>query len=180
MTSILNDVSALATPALIGRISADTNESENAVLDGLHLSMSTLLVLLADHCDDDHFIRQLASLAADTGVESQPGRATQPGGRHATTAEQWLESQYGDRLPSVAEGIGLRVGISRSSAESLLAIAAPLVLGYLGSALRSGTFDASGLTARLRYERGRFASAAQSEHPMMASIGDGGSHEFTA
>ena len=180
MTSILNDVSDLATPALISRISASTNESEDAVLDGFHLSTATLLVLLADHCDDDHFIRQLASVAADTGVESQPGRAIPPAGRHATSAEQWLESQYGDRLSSVAEGIGLRVGISRSSAESLLSIAAPLVLGHLGSALRSGTLDASGLTARLRYERGQFASAAHGEHPMMAGIGHGENNEFTA
>jgi hypothetical protein len=180
MTSMLDGVSDLVTPALVSSASARTGESDDAVLKGLALATSALFTSLADRCGDDHFMRRFASLAADTGADSGPERPVNSGGCPAMTVDEWIASQQGDGVSSVADGIARRAGIERSSAVSLLSIAAPLVLGHLGRALRSGAIEVSGLTARLRFERGRFASAAQNEDSMMAGIGPGGSHELIA
>jgi hypothetical protein len=180
MTSMLDGVSDLVTPALVSNASARTGESEDAVVKGLALAASALFTSLADRCSDDHFMRRFASLAADTGTDSGSERPERSGGCPAITLDEWIVGEQGDGVSSAADGIARRAGIERSSAVSLLSIAAPLVLGHLGRALRSGALEVSGLTARLRFERRRLGSGAQDEDSMTAGTGPGGSHELIA
>jgi hypothetical protein len=175
MTSLVEGVRDLVTPALIEDATTRTHESRTAVVDGLVFAISALLESLASRSADAHFMRQLASRAADTPADPNAllhleiPRVPDSSGRATTTLDQWLVDQYGDRFVSVADRIGHRASIRTASAVWLLSIAAPLVLRYIGRLLRAGDIDVTTLAARLRHERSVFASLLEGSDERLRS-----------
>jgi hypothetical protein len=70
-----------------------------------------------------------------------------------------LKHVLGGKQEAVATGLGKAAGLDASKAGALLAMLAPVVLGALGKAQRSGGLDAGGLAAMLGQERQRMAPA---------------------
>jgi Bacterial protein of unknown function (DUF937) len=66
----------------------------------------------------------------------------------------------GGRQEAVQQGVGAATGLSGAQAGQLLAMLAPIVMGALGSAKRSGGLDAGGLAAMLGQERTALGSGA--------------------
>lgn len=64
-----------------------------------------------------------------------------------------LKHVFGGKQDVVAQGVGTTTGLETSKAKQLLAMLAPIVMGMLGSAKRSGGLDAGGLAAMLGQER---------------------------
>jgi len=64
-----------------------------------------------------------------------------------------LKHVFGGRQGAVEQGVGAATGLSGPQAGQLLAMLAPIVMGALGSAKRSGGLDAGGLAAMLGQER---------------------------
>ena len=64
-----------------------------------------------------------------------------------------LKHVFGGKQDAVATGVGQAAGLDTSKAGALLAMLAPVVMGALGKAQRSGSLDAGGLAAMLGQER---------------------------
>ena len=167
MNSLLDGIRELVTPALLSRASAYTGESEATTLKGFGMAIPALLASLAGRSGDASFMSQIASLAAaEKSIEPDPitranvARATSAS-HNTTAAEKWLSGANGNSVSTVADGIARRVGMRSSSAASLLSIAAPLVLGYIGRFVRSQKLDGPGLAALLSREREGFTAATQ-------------------
>ena len=71
----------------------------------------------------------------------------------------WLSSLFGHNLSEVTGSVARYAGISGSSAASLLSVAAPLVLGYIGRRMRSDQLSVAGLADLLQGQRAQLASS---------------------
>lgn len=72
----------------------------------------------------------------------------------------WLSGLWsGGNASAITNAVARYAGVRASSASSLLSLAVPLVLGYLGRLMRSDNLDASKLAQRLQAERGAITAA---------------------
>lgn len=71
-----------------------------------------------------------------------------------------LKHVLGGNHETVAAGVGQASGLDTGKATALLTMLAPLVMGALGRAQRSGNLDSGGLAAMLGQERAQSAANA--------------------
>ena len=168
MSSILGAVRDLVTPDLIARMSAHTGESEAMVSKGFGAAIPLLLSSLAGKADNTSFMSQLAGIAAGTAADTNtltrlPQVVTGEAPIDtATTTGRWLSSLFGSNLGGVIDGVARFAGIGKGSSASLLSMAAPIVLGYLGRLMRSDNLGPTGLADQLRSQSSAFAAAVPS------------------
>jgi outer membrane protein OmpA-like peptidoglycan-associated protein len=168
MAMIFDALRDLVTPALLSRMSAQTGDSEAALTRGFGAVIPMLFAALANKSDDPTFMSQVANIAteaaSDTNVPTYIPQAVGLSGIDTTTPTGgWLSKLFGGNLSGVVDGITRYAGVSRGTSASLLSLAAPLVLGYLGLMMRKDGLNADGLADRLRGQRRAFASAVPSE-----------------
>ena len=107
----------------------------------------------------------LSELATKTAAVPNPAEgisaiASSPTGLDTTTPiGGWLSSLFGHNVFDVTDSIGRYAGMSGSSAASLLSIAAPLVLGYIGRLIRSDKLTITGLSDLFRGQRAQLAAS---------------------
>lgn len=121
-----------ALPALVGALArnAQTSDGANA---------------LASALDRDHDGSALANLPAL--LSGGAGGAI-------------LKHVFGGKQGAVEQGLGAATGLSGAQSGQLLSMLAPVVLGALGSAKKSGGLDAGGLAAMLGQERTALGGAS--------------------
>jgi OmpA-OmpF porin, OOP family len=159
MATMVDNLRALVSPALVSVVSRQMAESEIAVSKGLSAALTAIVSTVANRADDQGFMNNLTDLAAKSAAGSHPldaigALAPSPAGIDTTTAiGGWLSSLFGHNLSDVTDSIVRYAGIGRASAASLLAIAAPLALGYIGRLVRNDKLTVSGLADLLRGER---------------------------
>jgi OmpA-OmpF porin, OOP family len=167
MASIFESIQELVTPTILSRLTSQTGESESAVVKGLGAAIPGLLSSISDRSGDHGFMKQVADLATSTAADPDPLRrsaAQTPtssitGIDTSTAIGGFLSSLFGSNLSTMTDAIARYAGIRGSSAGSLLAMCAPLVLGYLGRLMRSDNLSAAGLGERLAGKRAQFAAA---------------------
>jgi OOP family OmpA-OmpF porin len=164
MASMLENVEELVTPMVLSRLTGQTGESESAVAKGLGAAIPAMLGAVANRSDDHGFFESLADLAVRTAAEPDPFRgaalASSGSGIDTTSAiGGWLSNLFGQHLAGLTDAIARYSGIRGSSATSLLATCATLVLGYLGRLVKTDYPSATSLAERLRSERPPLASA---------------------
>jgi outer membrane protein OmpA-like peptidoglycan-associated protein len=71
-----------------------------------------------------------------------------------------LDGLFGDKLGSVAGALSSGLGLSKGSANSLLAMAAPLVMSQIGKFAAAKGFSAAGLTDLLLSQKSHLQSAS--------------------
>lgn len=119
-----------ALPALVGALARNAQSPDGAAA-------------LAGALDRDHDGSVLNNITAALG-----------GGDGASI----LKHVLGGKQDAVAGALGAASGLDRSQSGNLLAMLAPIVMGALGSAKRSGGLDAGGLAAMLGQEKAAISS----------------------
>ena len=168
MAMIFDALGELVTPALLSRMSAQTGDSEAALTRGFGAVIPMLFAALANKSDDPTLMSQVANIAteaaSDTNVPTYIPQAVGLSGIDTTTPTGgWLSKLFGGNLSGVVDGITRYAGVSRGTSASLLSLATPLILGYLGRMMRKDGLNADGLADRLRGQRRAFESAVPSE-----------------
>jgi len=166
MASMLDSLRELASPAILSIVTRQTNESESAVSRAFSAAIPAIAATIANRCDDGSFMKEVADLASRTASDPDPlksvTRIASQGGMGVDTATPtggFLSSLFGHNLASMTDSVSNYAGVRSSSAASILSVAAPLVLGYLGRVMRSDNLTTAGLADRLRGMRNQLASA---------------------
>jgi OmpA-OmpF porin, OOP family len=165
MATMVESLRDLVSPALVSVVSRQMAESQVAVSKGLNAAITAIFSNVASRADDQGFMNNLVDLSAKSAAGSHPLDAISevvpsPAGIDTTTSiGAWLSSLFGHNVSDVSDSIARYAGISRSSAASLLAIAAPLALGYIGRLVRSDKLTVSGLADLLRGQRAELAAS---------------------
>jgi outer membrane protein OmpA-like peptidoglycan-associated protein len=172
MATMVDNVRDLVSPALVSVVSRQMAGSQVAVSKGLNAALTAIFSTVSSRADDLGFMSNLADLAAKSAAGSHPLDAIgalvpSPAGIDTSSPiGGWLSSLFGHNLSDVTDGIARYAGIDRSSAAALLAIAAPLALGYIGRLVRSDKLTVTGLADLLRGQRAEFTRLLPSSFRM--------------
>ena len=164
--SLLDTLSTYITPDIIGKASAFLGESSGGtqkaltgilpmLLGGVSSMASSpggaskLMGLLQSGGYDGSILNNLGTLLSDgTQTQSLVG-----------TGQQLLGNLLGDKTSAVTSAVANYSGIKASSASSLLALGAPLVMSLLGRTQATQGLNATGLASLLTSQKSSLMSA---------------------
>jgi hypothetical protein len=164
MESILDITHAAFGGDAVQRLSSVLHESPSATQRGVETALPASLAGLAALASSEPKAAELLGAFrggnyphAEAGEVSRViGDATATT-RLAQSGQGFLSQMFGGKFNGIAEAIAGQTGVSRSSAFTLLGLAAPLVLGALGKETQARNLDAGGL-ARLLSDQGNKVS----------------------
>lgn len=145
-------------------------ESESSARATLSAGSSSVLAGLLHESSDPHRVQDLFNVVTSGGVDSAIERKLPSllGDRGhlqglLSTGETLLGSLFGARSGGIAQALSQVTGVKPASATSLLALAAPVLLGFLKKQVSTGGLDAGGLTALL---------GSQKDHLLRSGLDD--------
>ena len=137
MSSLLDSLKEQITPDVIRELTSNLGESGDAVQKGLLGGAITILAALASKAQEPGFLSQIMNLISGfmTRGASAMGAAAGGGSSTVTNASQagtsLLNMLFGNNISSIQSKIAEFSGMRASSAGSILAAAAPRVLGRM-------------------------------------------------
>jgi outer membrane protein OmpA-like peptidoglycan-associated protein len=134
-------------------------ESTDAVQRGLQGGSAALLAGIAAKADQPGFMSQIFSLITNpanssgalSSLASNLGSAA-TGSPLGDLGSRFASSIFGPGQSAISDAIGRFSGLSGSKASSLISMAAPLVLGFLGQHVRDNGLNATDLGNSLKGE----------------------------
>jgi OOP family OmpA-OmpF porin len=156
-TSMMDSILAMVTPDMKQAIASRLGESTQAVQGGLGAATAATLGGLAAKAGDSGFLGQIMNLASTANSQNVLGNLSSlaSGGASGGIGDlvgKFLPMVFGSQQGPVAGAIAQQSGLGASSVTSLLKMAAPLVLGFLGRAQSSGSLSPSSLGSALKAE----------------------------
>jgi OOP family OmpA-OmpF porin len=162
MSSLLDSLKDRISPDVVRGLASNLGESTDSVQHALQTSSAAILTSLAGKAQESGFLSQIMSLISSSGVRNVMGAAAGAGSSVTSTASQagstFLNLLFGGNLSSIQSKIAEVSGLRASSAGSIFASAAPMVLGTLASKVGSEGLSASGLGSMLTSELPRLRS----------------------
>ena len=169
MAPLLNWITEIITPDAVSNIAARLGESDVSVSRGLHAGVTSVLAGLVARTGDNGLMRQVYDLASKSEGEANTtfdlttilGKANTAGSSTSGVASTLLSSVFGGRLSDVDGIVARAAGFEKpSSGASILALAAPIVLGFLGPRVRERGLGLSAFTNMLASQRDTVLDAA--------------------
>src|SRR4029077_2097212 len=156
-SSMMDAILALVTPDLRQAIASRLGESAQTVQSGLSATTAATLGGLAAKAGDSGFLTQIMNVAATANTQNVLGSLTAtpsgaPSDGIAELADRFLAMVLGAQQGEIASAIAQHAALSASSVNSLLKMAALLVLAFLGRPQASGSLTAGSLGSLLRAE----------------------------
>ena len=166
MAGILDSLMGMLGPQVVGPVASQLGESTETVQRGLQTGSAAMLAGLAAKAGQSGFMSQIFGLitnpantsSALAGITSNLGSLASGGTSSplGSLGGQFLSSIFGSNMSSVTDTIGRSTGLASSKVTSLLAMAAPLVLGVLGQHVRQNNLSAADLGNTLKAEAPSF------------------------
>jgi OOP family OmpA-OmpF porin len=162
MSSLLDSLKDRISPDVVRGLASNLGESTDSVQHALQTTGAAMLGTLAGKAQDQGFLSQIMNLISSSGLRNAMGAAAGVGSSVTSTASpagsSFLNMVFGGNLSSIQGKIAEISGIRPSSAGTILASAAPMVLGTLASKVNSEGLTASGLGSMLSAELPRLRS----------------------
>jgi OOP family OmpA-OmpF porin len=166
MAGILDSVMGMLGPQVVGPVASQLGESSETVQRGLQTGSAAMLAGLAAKVGQPGFLSQIFGLITNpantsgalSGITSNlgslaSGATSSPLG---SLGGQFLSSIFGSNMSAVTDTIGRSTGLASSKVGSLLAMAAPMLLGVLGQHVRQNGLSATDLGNSLKAEAPNF------------------------
>ena len=166
-TSLLDGLNGLLAPDLISSAARNLGAADGSVRSGLAAAFPSILAGLAGKAGNTQAMEPLFDLISsstnDDSVIRHPALAadaTSPDSPLGPLAGTFISSLFGSQLSSVGEVVGRSAGVGSALGSSLLRVAAPLVLAFLGKRITSGGLNLAGFSQLLLGERNQIMRAA--------------------
>jgi len=154
--SLLTDLFSMMDQRSIGSTAAALGESEHTVSRGMRSAIATVLGGMATKSDNPSLLRSLLDMVpAGAGAFSGPNLGAgvlDPNSPLITTGKSMLSTLFGSSEGAVSQALGAGTGLPSGAASSLLAMAAPVVMGFLGKRVRDQGLSMGGLGNLLQRE----------------------------
>lgn len=139
----------------LGGIANALGESDQSVSRGMQASIGTVVGGLASRSQDSTFLRSLLDLApsgmGDVSWSSLAGGLA----NHSpliSAGQRIISKLFGNSEGAITRALGSGTGLQPSSTSSLMAMAAPMVLGFLGRRVHDDGLSIGGLGSLLQRE----------------------------
>jgi len=162
MSSLLDFLKEQISPEVVRGLASNLGESTDSVQQALQTGSTVMLTTLASKAHDQGFLSQIMNLISNLSSRSAMGAAAGGGSSVTSTVSQagstFLNMLFGGNLSAIQGKIAEVSGIRSSSAGTILASAAPMVLGALSSKISTEGLTTSGLGSMLSAELPRLRS----------------------
>jgi heat shock protein HslJ len=177
--SLLEGLTGLVTPELVSNAARNIGASEGSVASGLGAAFPTILAGLAGKAGKPDAMQSVFDLITspgnDAGVLRNPALAagaTDPKSPLGAMGGTLLSNLFGSQLSSVGDLVTRSAGLPGGAGASLLRMAAPLVVGFLGKRIATGGLNVAGLSSLLSSERDQIMRAAPAGLSSALGVGD--------
>jgi OmpA-OmpF porin, OOP family len=164
--NLLDSVKGMFTNELIGKAASMLGESESGIGKAIGGAVPTVLSALLNKGgsnDGASGIFNMAKEAAGSGILNNIGGLLgNSGGSNMSGLLNMASGLFGDKLGGIGKLISGFSGIKESSAGSLLSMAVPTVLGFLGKHSADNNLSANGLVSLLSSQKSNIMSAIPS------------------
>jgi OmpA-OmpF porin, OOP family len=157
---LLDSITDVLRSGSLAAVATRLGQSEQQVTRGMQMAVAAIGAGLATKTQDRGFTRQLFDLATTRGVDparavADPSTLLAHGAPDSPTSagSQFVGSVFGNSTAPVTGAIASATGLSPDSTTSLLGMAGTLVLGVLGSRIRSGGMTPNGFADWLAGQR---------------------------
>ncbi len=164
-TNIVETLKGYISPDLISKVSSQLGESENNIAGTFKQAIPSILGGLLHRSSDPGVLSNITSALKDhdfSNILSNPAGsiAGSAGGGIIEKGRLFLSSIFGDKLSALSATLGESTGVKSSSASSILSMAAPLVLGFLGKKTAEEGVGPSGIAGFLATQKDNIIHAA--------------------
>ncbi|HEY6273377.1 MAG TPA: OmpA family protein [Terriglobales bacterium] len=147
----------------VAQVASSLGESEQGVSRGLESSVASVLGGIAGKAEDTGALRGIMNLLPENSgdlswTKLASGLAT-PGSPWISTAKQLMSGIFGTGDTAVTNALSRESGIGAGSARTLLAMAAPMVIGFLSKRMKNEGLSTKDLGGILQRESGTIRSA---------------------
>jgi OOP family OmpA-OmpF porin len=170
----LDGVMSIANPTL-GNVASQLGESPQAVATGMRSGIAAILAGLVHKAGDPGAMNQVVQASANIDPNaplSDPAAQLTAGSSPATSG--LLSVLFGGRAGGIGDLIAHRSGMKSSSANALLTMAVPIVLGFL-KRQSGGTLSAASLSSTLMGQRDAIMSDAPTGLGSLLGVAGAGS-----
>lgn len=161
--SLLTDLLNTLDTRSLSEMAVALGESNKSVSDGLRSVIATLLGGMASKSGNSNLLRQTLELAPPMtqGVSwsNAAGAIADPNSPELSTGRRILSTLFGDAEGLVTRALGAGTGLQTGKISSLMAMAAPMVMGFLGKRVRDDGMSMAGLGSMLEHETPAIRSA---------------------
>jgi outer membrane protein OmpA-like peptidoglycan-associated protein len=167
--SLLDSLTSMVTPDLLGQAASALGENQGGVSRGMGAVLPMLLGGVASRANDTNFASSLFKMVSDPGNDLgalgnvasllSPGASNSPA---MALGGQLLNSLFGSNLGPVGNALASYAGVRPQSASSMMSMAAPMLLAVLGKAVKSGGLNMSSLVGLLTGQKSAIAAALPS------------------
>jgi outer membrane protein OmpA-like peptidoglycan-associated protein len=174
--NLLDSVKGLISNELVGKAASSLGESESSVTKAMSGILPSVLGGLVSKAtgggDGASSILDMAKGAASSGILGNLGNLFGGGGNSSllSSGASMLSGLFGDKIGGIASLISSFSGIKQSSASSLMSMAAPAALGFLGKHASDNNLNASGLSSLLASQKDSIMKALPSGLGNLASM----------
>jgi Outer membrane protein and related peptidoglycan-associated (lipo)proteins len=165
--SLLDTLSQLVNQGFASTVGQRLGENPENVSRGMQGASTSILGGLANKTEDSSAMNRTFSLITDpqydfrAAMESNKlADVAQTAGNIRDASSSFLADLFGDRASMVNDVIAKSSGLSVASVSSIMQMAAPFVLGFLGRRVTENGLDINSFTTMLRNERDAIMRAA--------------------
>jgi len=154
--SLLNDLFSTLDTRNLGQMASALGEADKPVSDGMRSAIATVLGGMASKASNPSLLRQALQLAPmpTDGISwaNAPGAIADPASPVMSLGRRILTTIFGDSMGPVTRALGAATGLQAGKMSSLLAMAAPMVVSFLGNKVRDEGMTMTGLGNLLQRE----------------------------
>jgi OmpA-OmpF porin, OOP family len=169
MASLLELVQETLTPDVVGRVSNLVTETVPATEAAFGRAAPAVLAAVFNNVSTPGGAERICALITDGGwggdfLNTLGSRLGGGGGSSSLLAAgaQLVAALFGGKADGLAEQIASAAGVQRSSASTILSLAAPIVMSVLGKQMTARGLGAAGLSTLLAGERSSLIGALPS------------------
>jgi OmpA-OmpF porin, OOP family len=161
--SLCTSILSMFDPHTLDGIAGSLGASGQSVSQGLKSSIAAVLASMASKSGDPHALRTILDNAPeDTTLPDIARAASDPNSPVISRGKRLLSNLFGGSADTVTDGVSAASGLGTGTASRLLAMAAPMVLSFIGNRVRTEGMSMTGLGNLLEREVGTIRNALPS------------------
>jgi OmpA-OmpF porin, OOP family len=154
--SLLNALLSTLNQQNVSQIACAVGQSDQqSVLRGMQSAIATVLGGMARQSQNPTFLQRILNMAPvgrDVSWSSLSSDAADPNGTLISVGKQMTSSLFGGSESMLAHTLGAGTGLQPGVTSSLLSMAAPMVVGFLGKQVHDEAMSMEGLGTLLQRE----------------------------
>jgi outer membrane protein OmpA-like peptidoglycan-associated protein len=166
MANILDELKGMVTSQIISKAASSLGESESGVTKTIGALLPTILGGLVQKSADTNAFSNIFNMLSDQrnigfldNLSGLVGGGNLAQGDPKDIAGNLMGNLFGNKVGGILDLVSTFAGVKKSSTSSLLGLAGPLIMGFLGRKIKNEGLNIAGLASLLNGQKSSIMSA---------------------